>query len=76
MLLSHFKIQGMFAMKVCSELKDFFVDDSAVAAVEYTLMVSLVAITIVASLNELGNQMNITFSKVASIIASANEEGQ
>jgi pilus assembly protein Flp/PilA len=46
--------------------------DEGASAVEYGLLVALIAIVIIAAVIILGNQLNFTFLKVGSALSSAN----
>lgn len=46
--------------------------DEGATAVEYGLLVALIAIVIIAAVIILGNQLNITFTRVGSSIATTN----
>ena len=59
-------------MSINSSVCNFFQDEAGVAAVEYALVVALVAVVCVASITNVGIQVNITFSKVASALTSAS----
>jgi pilus assembly protein Flp/PilA len=49
-------------------LKQFLADDVGATAIEYALISSLIAITIIASLNLLGSQLSNEFSEVSSAL--------
>jgi pilus assembly protein Flp/PilA len=46
--------------------------DEGASAVEYGLLVALIAIVIIAAVIILGNQLNVTFTKVGTAVSSAN----
>jgi pilus assembly protein Flp/PilA len=50
--------------------KNFFKDESGASAVEYGLLVGLIAIVIIAGITLLGNRINAQFTSVAGTIAS------
>jgi pilus assembly protein Flp/PilA len=49
-------------------IKLFLADDAGATAIEYALISSLIAITIIASLNLLGSQLSNEFSEVSSAL--------
>ena len=51
-------------------LKNFLKDESGAAAVEYGLLVGLIAMVILAAVSALGNNLSTFFSTVANMIAS------
>ena len=50
----------------------FLADDSAVTAMEYGMIASLVAVAIIVALGKLGLALNQTFTTISSAIADAN----
>ena len=50
--------------------KNFFKDESGASAVEYGLLVALIAVVIIAGMTILGNVINAQFTTVAGTIAS------
>jgi pilus assembly protein Flp/PilA len=46
-------------------VRQFLADESAATAIEYALIASLIAITIIVSLNNLGVKLKSTFNEVA-----------
>ena len=50
--------------------KNFFKDESGASAVEYGLLVGLIALVIIAGLTILGTSINTQFTTVAGTIAS------
>jgi pilus assembly protein Flp/PilA len=44
----------------------FLRDDSGATAIEYGLIASLIAVTIIAAVSTVGNKLSTTFSEVAS----------
>ena len=46
-------------------IKNFFKDDSGASAVEYGLLVSLIAIAIIVAVTTLGTKLSATFTNVA-----------
>ena len=59
-------------MKKFISLIKLLKDEKAAAAVEYALIVALVSGVCITSLANLGQQINITFLKVASVLEDAN----
>lgn len=55
-------------MKIFAALARLLKDERGVAAIEYALVVSLVSLVCIAALTNLGQQMNITFLKIASAV--------
>ena len=52
--------------------QQFMRDEEGVTAIEYGLIAALIAIVIIASLQIVGTQLNITFSKIGSALTAAN----
>ena len=50
-------------------MKNFFKDESGASAVEYGLLVSLIAVAIIVAVTALGGKLSTTFSNVASKIS-------
>jgi pilus assembly protein Flp/PilA len=48
------------------KLQSFLRDDSGATAIEYGLIASLIAVTIIAAVSTVGNKLSTTFSEVAS----------
>ena len=53
-------------------IKKFFRDEEGATAVEYGLMVALIAIVIIAAVTILGQQLSLKFQTVASSVAAAS----
>ena len=51
-------------------IKNFFKDESGASAVEYGLLVSLIAVFIIVAVSTLGSQLATTFNKAASAIGT------
>jgi pilus assembly protein Flp/PilA len=49
-------------------IKNFFKDESGASAVEYGLLVSLIAVMIIVGATALGNNLNTTFNNTAAKI--------
>jgi pilus assembly protein Flp/PilA len=47
-------------------VKKFLNDDSGATAIEYGLIASLIAVTIIAAVSTLGNKLSTTFTEVSS----------
>jgi pilus assembly protein Flp/PilA len=47
-------------------LKKFLVDESAATAIEYGLIASLIAVTVIGAVTLVGNKLTTTFNEVAS----------
>ena len=45
--------------------KNFFKDESGASAVEYGLLVALIAVVVIAAVTTIGTKLNGTFDKVA-----------
>ena len=52
------------------KLRNFFKDESGASAVEYGLLVSLIAVVIITSVNTLGTNLSRKFHQVATAIGS------
>lgn len=52
--------------------QQFMRDEEGVTAIEYGLIAALIAIVIIASLQIVGTQLNLTFSKIGSALTAAN----
>jgi pilus assembly protein Flp/PilA len=46
-------------------IKNFFKDESGASAVEYGLLVALIAVVVIAAVTTIGTKLNATFNKVA-----------
>ncbi len=53
-------------------LKRFFQDEAGASAVEYGLLVALIAVVIIAAVTTLGTNLSGTFSTVAGSVKSAS----
>lgn len=53
-------------------IKNFLRDEAGASAVEYGLMVALIAVVITAAVTTLGSNLSIKFSTVATTIGSAS----
>jgi len=51
-------------------IKNFFKDESGASAVEYGLLVALIAVVIITAVSTLGSNLNTKFSAAASGVAS------
>ena len=51
-------------------LKRFFLDEAGASAVEYALLVALIAAVIIATVQILGNNLSSTFNSAATSIGS------
>jgi pilus assembly protein Flp/PilA len=52
-------------------IKNFFKDESGATAVEYGLMVSLIAVVIIAAVTTLGTNLSAKFDTVATAVQNA-----
>jgi pilus assembly protein Flp/PilA len=52
-------------------IKNFFKDEVGATAVEYGLMVALIAVVIIVAVTTLGQNLNTTFSNVADAVGGA-----
>ena len=50
--------------KIMSAFKAFVIDENAVAAIEYTLMAALLAVSIVVGMKAVGNDLVAAFTSV------------
>ena len=50
----------------------FLQDEQGVTAVEYALIVSLISVAAIGAMTNVGVQIQATFSKVSSVLASVN----
>lgn len=55
-----------------SSFRRFVKDDSGATAIEYGLIAALVSVACIIVLGTLGDNLNLTFSKVATELESAN----
>jgi pilus assembly protein Flp/PilA len=53
------------------QLRNFFKDESAAAAVEYGLMVALIAVVIITAVTAVGKNLSAKFNAIASSVAAA-----
>jgi pilus assembly protein Flp/PilA len=53
-------------------IKNFLKDEAGATAVEYGLMVALIAVVITAAVTTLGSNINDKFNAIATIIGSAS----
>ena len=51
-------------------IKNFFKDESGASAVEYGLLVALIAVVIIAGVTLLGTSINTIFTNASTVIAS------
>ena len=51
-------------------IKNFFKDESGASAVEYGLLVSLIAVAIIVTVTALGNKLDSTFQSVVAALPS------
>jgi pilus assembly protein Flp/PilA len=51
--------------------RNFFKDESGVAALEYALLVALIAVVIIASLTMMGKNLSALFQRNATSVAAA-----
>jgi pilus assembly protein Flp/PilA len=51
-------------------MKNFFKDETGASAVEYGLLVSLIAVAIIVAVTALGTNLTSTFNKAATAIGS------
>lgn len=56
---------------LANKVKQFFADEQGATAVEYGLMVALIAAVIVATVALIGGQLNTAFIKVNSALTAA-----
>ena len=54
------------------KLIDFFKDEEGASAVEYGLLVALIAVVIIGALTLIGTNLNQVFTRVAGNLASAS----
>jgi pilus assembly protein Flp/PilA len=56
-------------------IKNFFKDESGASAVEYGLLVALIAVVIITAVTLLGTNLNTTFNKAATTIGGTGTGG-
>ena len=56
------------------KLTQFFKDEDGATAVEYGLMVALIAAVVIAGATILGNETNTTFTKVGGAVTTAHSK--
>jgi pilus assembly protein Flp/PilA len=56
-------------------IKNFFKDESGATAVEYGLMVALIAVVIITAVTALGTNLNAKFEEVSGAVAGAGAGG-
>ena len=54
------------------QIKNFFKDESGASAVEYGLLVALIAVVIITAVKTLGTNLNTKFSAAATGVANAS----
>lgn len=54
-------------------LKQFILDEDGVTAIEYGLIAALIAVVIIAMVRLVGEQLNVTFNKIATELTTANK---
>lgn len=59
-------------MKFHRLIKGFGKNDDGATAIEYGLIVALIAVLIMAAITSIGSTLNTTFSKVGQTLSSAN----
>jgi pilus assembly protein Flp/PilA len=64
-------MQDLMEERSMKVIKQFLQDDSAAAAVEYGLMVALIAVVIISAVTALGKNLSAKFNAVATSIANA-----
>ncbi|WP_439668615.1 Flp family type IVb pilin [Cupriavidus necator] len=52
--------------------KQFIRDEDGVTAIEYGLIAALIAVVIIASVQVVGSQLDITFDKIGAALTTAN----
>lgn len=52
-------------------IRDFWIDEDGVTAIEYGLIAALIAIVIIASLALAGNNLNVLWNKIAGCLSNA-----
>jgi pilus assembly protein Flp/PilA len=67
-----FNIMGERSM---SMFRRFVKDDSGATAIEYGLIAALVSVAIIITLGALGDNLNLTFTKVSNSLAGAAAGG-
>jgi len=58
--------------KKMERIKNFFKDESGASAVEYGLLVSLIAVVIIGAVTVLGGNLSTTFNTAASQLGTAS----
>lgn len=57
--------------KLCSDIRNFVNDEEGATAVEYGMMVGLIAVAIIVTVAAVGTQLNVLFTKIKTCITSA-----
>lgn len=59
-------------MQIMQSLKQFARDEEGVTAIEYGLIAALIAVVIIAAVQIVGTQLDITFDKIGTALTTAN----
>jgi pilus assembly protein Flp/PilA len=58
-------------MKLVQFVRHFVRDEEGVTAIEYGLIAALIAVTIIVSVNAVGDQLNLVFDAIADNLVAA-----
>jgi pilus assembly protein Flp/PilA len=58
-------------MRLTDGIRDFIADESAATAIEYSLLVALVALMIIVGAKAMGTNLNSFFNKLADCLSDA-----
>lgn len=58
-------------MKLVRFISDFIRDDDGVTAIEYGLIAALIAVTIIATVNTVGDNLVLVFDEIGTELAAA-----
>ena len=56
--------------KLLSEIRAFAIDEEGATAVEYGMMVGLIAVAIIVTVAAIGTQLNVLFGKIKTCITT------
>ena len=71
-MLTFQPLQNTKKERTMEKLGNFFKDESGAAAVEYGLLVALIAVVIITAVTTLGSTLSTKFQSVSSSIAAAS----
>jgi pilus assembly protein Flp/PilA len=62
--------------KIVKFIRKIRKDQAGATAIEYGLIAALIAVVIIITVGAAGNNVNATFSKISTRVASANTQGR